>query len=117
MSGRGCALLTIAVLALAGWGGSIASALPPPAPVPTAALGSPDRGGDDLLILDLALDRRPLASGMTGYLRRGGVLLPLGEVARALEFAIEVDPGAGVASGWFLRENRRFSLTMERREV
>ena len=108
------------VLALM-WGTSASNAqiAPDATPVPggVAIRSSTDRGEDDLLILDLQLDHRPLSSGMTGYLRRGGVLLPLGEVARALELSIDIDPGAGTASGWFLQENRRFSLALKRREV
>lgn len=65
---------------------------------------------NDLLILELRLDQGILASGVTGLLQDGRVLLPLGEVVRALDFAIEVDPAAGTAEGWLLRENRTFSL-------
>lgn len=110
---RGCA-----VWAILTWAWTVpASSGALPAPAPGAAVSSTDPGGADLLILDLQLDRRPLTSGMTGYLRRGEVLLPLGEMARALEFPIHVEPGEGAASGWFLKENRRFSLSLERREV
>lgn len=70
---------------------------------------------DGLLILDLRLDQRVLAAGITGSLQGGRVLLPLGEIVRALDFAIEVDPAAGTAGGWFLREDRLFSLDCERR--
>ena len=47
---------------------------------------------------------------MVGFLHRGGVLLPLGELTGQLDFAIEVDLATGTATGWFVRENRSFAL-------
>lgn len=73
----------------------------------------PAAAEDDLLILEIRLDQRVLASGVAGILQDERILLPLGEVVRALDFAIEVDPAAGTAEGWFLREDRTFSLDCE----
>lgn len=45
------------------------------------------------------------------------IQLPLSEVARALEFNIQVDPEKGQASGWFLSENRTFHLDATKRTI
>lgn len=71
----------------------------------------------NLLLLEMRLGRYIINPDLTGYLHRGGVLLPLNEVMRSLEFAITSNPAAGQADGWFLRENRRFSLDLSRGEV
>ncbi len=76
-----------------------------------------ERPVEDELILEVRLGRFVLSDGMLGYLHRGGVLLPLEEMARALELAITAEPAAGRADGWFLSEDRRFSLDLARGEV
>lgn len=76
-----------------------------------------ERPDEELLILEMRLGRYILSDGITGYIHRGGVLLPLEEVAMALELAITVDPQAGQASGWFFNENRLFALDIARGEV
>lgn len=75
------------------------------------------RPDDELFILQLRLKNWVLSDGMFGYVEGGALLLPLGEVARALEFDISVDPVTGRAQGWFLSENRLFSLDLARQEV
>ena len=82
-----------------------------------SALTPVERPVEDELILEVRLGRFIVSDGMLGYLHRGGVLLPLDEMARALELAITADPAAGRAEGWFLAENRRFSLDLARGEV
>ena len=83
--------------------------------------GSPlnpiERSDDDLLVLEVKLGRLTLHDGLIAYLHPGGMLLPLGEIAAALEFPIAVEPGAGIAHGWFLAEHRLFSLDLGRHEV
>lgn len=90
-------------------------------PAAASPLAPVERPEDELLVLELRLDGQVLSREMTGYLRDvqdgGGVLLPLGQLARALDFPIAVEPAAGTAGGWFVRENRRFSLDLERGEV
>ncbi len=72
---------------------------------------------DDFVILELQLGGRQLGEDLVGSLRDGGVLLPLGELLRAFELPITVDPGTGTAQGWFVAENRRFALDLKRQEV
>ena len=83
--------------------------------IPAAAFV--ERPDDQLLLLELRLGRLTLHEAVVAYLDRDRLLLPLGEVARALDLAIEVDPGSGTANGWFLREDRLFSLDLRRGEV
>ncbi|MBT5471975.1 MAG: carboxypeptidase regulatory-like domain-containing protein [Nitrospina sp.] len=71
----------------------------------------------ELLILEFRYGRYLLSDGIIGYLHRGGLFLPLGEVAQMLDLAITVDPEAKKADGWVLEENRRFALDVARREV
>lgn len=69
------------------------------------------------LILKMQLRHFLINDGFIGYLTQGGVLLPLDEVMRTLNFPISVNPAAGQAQGWFLRENQKFSLDIPRNEV
>ena len=54
---------------------------------------------------------------MPAYPVAGGVVVPLGAVCDALDFAIAVDVSAGAASGFFITENRRFSLDIASQSV
>lgn len=92
-------------------------------PLVTAASGSPEQlrvvkpSEDDLLILEMQINRLVLSEGLIAYQIPSGVCLYLAEFARALDFPIEVDLEAGRAEGWFLREDRIFVLDLARREV
>ncbi|MCH8035939.1 MAG: hypothetical protein IIC53_02315, partial [Proteobacteria bacterium] len=76
-----------------------------------------ERPIEDELILVVRFGRYILSDGIIGYLHRGGVLLPLGEITRLIDFPIIVDPVEGQAEGWFLSENRRVFLDIRRGEV
>jgi len=65
---------------------------------------------EDLVILELRLGKLLLAEGILAYWSDDVVMMPLGGVASLLEFAIDVDPRAGRADGWFQDESRIFSL-------
>ncbi|UCH73107.1 MAG: hypothetical protein JSU82_12155 [Rhodospirillales bacterium] len=82
-----------------------------------ADLAPVSRPDDQLYILELRLRQLVLSDGIFGYVDRSVLLLPLGQLADALEFPISVDPAEGRAEGWFLSENRIFSLDVARREV
>lgn len=58
-----------------------------------------------------------ISDGIVGYSHRGGALLPLDELSRALEFPIVVDPSRRQAEGYFISEDRRFSLDLARDQV
>lgn len=68
------------------------------------------RPDEQLLILEVRIKRYILTDGMFGYIEGGGLLLPLGEFARALEFNIAVDTSNGRADGWYMDQDRLFSL-------
>lgn len=72
---------------------------------------------DEPIILELHLARRVLNEAVLVYPREGTLLVPLGELSRSLKLAIDVDPGAGVAEGWFVREDQTFALNLTRNEV
>ncbi len=94
---------------------------PPPVAPPPAADISPSLFGTGFpegeaqeLLLALKLRNLELAPDIPAVLDGNLLLVPLGELAEALEFRIGVSPAAGRASGWFLRENRLFSLDLRR---
>lgn len=72
---------------------------------------------NNLLILEARLGIYTLTDGMAGYLNEGSLLLPLSEFAELLDLPIGVSPGTGEANGWFLSENRLFSLDVGRGSV
>jgi len=69
------------------------------------------------LILELRLGDLRLSDGFFAFLSGSSLELPLGDLARTLDFAISTNAEAGTAGGWFLSENRLFSLSIGRREV
>ena len=75
------------------------------------------RPESELLLLNLRLGQIILVEGMPAYPVTGGVLVPLGEVCRALEFAIEADVARGTAEGFFISENRGFFLDVASRSI
>jgi hypothetical protein len=92
-----------------------ASAMAEPAsamaePVLPTALDYVSRPDEQLLILEVRLKRYILADGMFGYIEEGGLLLPLGEYVRMLEFNIAVDTSNGRANGWYMDQTRLFAL-------
>ncbi len=65
-----------------------------------------------IFLLRLAKYDHVLTDGLVSYRYDTGLYLPLGEVARALDFAIILDLDLGRAEGWFIEETRRFSLDL-----
>ena len=69
---------------------------------------APTVSDDDLLILQLRLGRFLLSDGLIGYQTDDGACIDLGDLVRALDFAIEAH--GDTASGWFLHEDNTFKL-------
>jgi hypothetical protein len=69
------------------------------------------------LFLELRLGNLILSDAFPAMLSGSSLELPLGELASVLDFAIGADADAGLAGGWFLSENRLFSLSVGRKEV
>ena len=75
------------------------------------------RDPNDLLILEIRLGQFILSEGTGGFINNGSLILPLGELARLLDFKISVDPAGERAGGWFMSENRLFSLDVAAGQV
>lgn len=68
------------------------------------------RAEEELLLLEVVLDREVLTPTMPAYPIRGGLLVPMGEMARLLSLAVETDVVGASAEGFLLSEDRRFRL-------
>lgn len=75
------------------------------------------RSEEELLILEVRLDQDRLTDSFPAYPTAGGLLVPLGELARLLGLGIEVDVTTGTASGFVISESRRFELNTASRTV
>lgn len=93
----------------------------PEAPIRRATLeNEPGReliNPDNLLILDARYKNILLSSGMTAYGDNNRVLIPLGEITRIIDFNIQVDAASKTAKGWFISEDRQFSLDLSKGEA
>ena len=72
---------------------------------------------DSLLILEVTLGQFQLSDAISGYLNGGSLLLPLSELVSAMDFAIDVKTENGTANGWFIKENKLFSMDLNRGEA
>ena len=86
------------------------------APAPTAAepplMHLVQRPQDQALILNLTINRTSIGDNFIVYQDKKRLLVPLGGVMSALEVAITTDPDTGTASGFFINDNRRFTLDL-----
>ncbi len=77
----------------------------------TQALSAPaELQLENELLLDLRLDGESLGQDILGYQRGADFLISLDELANGLGFAISVNGEQGSASGWYISEDRVFSL-------
>jgi hypothetical protein len=76
-----------------------------------------ERDDLELLLLEMRLNDLVLVEDIPAYLNSSSIVMPLRDFSQILEFAIDVEPLAGTASGWFVRENNLFSLNISRGEV
>lgn len=76
------------------------------APVPTESLINEE----NLLILSLENRDIGIRETLFGYGDQHRTLLPLRDIVSTLGFEIEVDDGSGLAKGWFISEDRNFTL-------
>ncbi len=72
-----------------------------------------DLNNDDLLVLEVRLERTSSGHGLLAYQHGDAVMMPLGEIASILELAIMVDVLTGSADGWIIDESRPFHLNLE----
>jgi hypothetical protein len=69
------------------------------------------------LLLELRLEGEKLGLDILGYQRGREFLLSLDELTYGLGFPITVDGEKGLANGWYISEQRGFSLDLKRSEV
>lgn len=69
------------------------------------------------LLLDLRLEGERLGLDILGYQRNNDFLISLDELVVGLGFSIKVDASKGVADGWYISEDRKFSLDVARSEI
>ncbi|WP_271079300.1 hypothetical protein [Aurantiacibacter sp. MUD61] len=67
---------------------------------------------DDELILQLRVTGTTATDTIIAYGTRGGVYLPLGELARLLDLPIQISDDGNYASGWFLSEERTLAINL-----
>jgi hypothetical protein len=65
----------------------------------------------------MKLKQRVISNAVMLYRYEKKFYLPLGEVMRAVEFPITVDPDQKTASGWFVKEGRSFKLDYSEKQV
>ncbi len=67
-------------------------------------------GQAEEMVVEVVCGQYSLTPAMLALGNEKKIMLPLGELSRVLEFNIAADPKTGKAAGWFLSENRIFSL-------
>lgn len=72
---------------------------------------------ENLLIFSMEIPEIGVNETILGYGDQQVTQLPLGEVARVLDFSIEVDEQAGTAQGWFISEDRTFLLDVQNKSL
>ncbi len=72
---------------------------------------------NDFMIFGVKIVKERIPSEVTGYRYKDSYVLSLYELASALEFAIGVKAEEGTASGWFIKEERKFSLDYAKHQV
>lgn len=86
-------------------------------PITSSPFSVGQRNDEELLILKMTLGKYVLSEAIFGYPKQGSLILPLTDVVNALDFPIEVDAENGRAQGWFIDENRLFSLDLAAAQV
>jgi hypothetical protein len=83
-----------------------------PGAAPSAAPIVPVFRPEEQLLLQVRTDKWILDQAFTGYSTPTGVYLPLGDFARLLDLAIDVDAENGRADGWYLKPANTFRLNV-----
>lgn len=71
-----------------------------------------ERPQDQALVVNLTVNRVSVGENLIVYPDKNRLLVPLNGVMTALELAITADPDTGTAAGFFINENRRFTLDL-----
>lgn len=70
------------------------------------------RGEPQATLLEVHLDRFMISEAIPAYVGNMQLFLPLGELSRELELAIEVDAERGTAQGFVIRPSRKLNLDL-----
>ena len=81
-------------------------------PGQTVANTAPTLSEDDELILEIRTLHREMTDTITAHGLRGGVYLPLGDLARFLDLSIAVSDDGHYANGWYLSPGRTISINL-----
>jgi hypothetical protein len=76
-----------------------------------------EHSDDDLVLVQLRIGRTALADGIQGYTTKSGLLLPLGQIAQALQLPIKVTAQEGKAEGWAINPDNRIIVDVARRQA
>jgi len=74
---------------------------------------SAQNNNKELIVAVLLRKQIPLSDGMLAQVINGDIALPFEQFMFLVEFPIKVDASLKTAAGWFIRENRRFSMNLE----
>ncbi len=88
----------------------VCAALPATAQPSTSKSPFVERPETDLLLLAVRVNQVTVSDSLPAYPLDKGIIVPLGEIARLLDLAIETQVNDGSADGFFIREDRRFHL-------
>lgn len=69
-----------------------------------------ERPEEQVYLVSVKLEQTILADAFPVYPIPGGVLIPLGEFSRLVQFAIDVQAKDGLAAGWFIDPKRTFAF-------
>lgn len=69
-----------------------------------------ERPETDLLLLAVRVNQETVSDSLPAYPIDKGIIVPLGEIARLLDLAIETRVNEGSADGFFIRQDRLFHL-------
>ncbi len=72
---------------------------------------------DDLRILEMRVEQYRLEDILATYQRKDTLLIPLGALSGILDLAIGVNPGEGIAQGFYFNEGNTIYLDTSRNEV
>lgn len=84
---------------------------------PRAAANSHNTIEDGLVILELRLGKTIINDAFIGYRVGEKLLLPIGQLADALQFPIQIDLDTKRAEGWFSEEDKTFLLDAAQQRI
>jgi hypothetical protein len=87
----------------------------------SSALNKPlkrvERSEDQAFILEVRIKREIISEGIFAYANSGSLLIPLGEMMQLLGLPITVNASEGYADGWFISEDRTFTLEIPQNRI